>query len=391
MTQQPFTVEISDEALEDLKARLRAARYAEDFANDDWAYGVNGNYLREIVDYWIEEYDWRAHEAEMNSFSHFRTEVDGVPVHYIREPGVGPNPIPIIMTHGWPWTFWDYKDVIRPLADPGAHGGNPEDAFEVIVASLPGFGFSTPLRTPGINATEVADYWHKLMTEQLGFDRYAAQGGDWGTFTTCQLGHKYGDSLIGLHVSMIPPFEVWNTDRPWVIGGGALMPDDVPADVKAMFLDIERRIASHVSVHMLGPQTLAFALNDSPIGLLSWILERRRHWSGCGGDVEKSFSKDFMLTLISLYWFTESIGTSMRIYAEAGNVPWKPSHDRTPVIEAPLGVSYFAHDVVKGSPATEAQANIVFKKHHEEGGHFAAAERPDAIIEDVRETFRNLR
>lgn len=389
MTAQPFKIEIPDEALEDLDRRLRAARYAEDFANDDWGYGVNGDYLRELVDYWIDGYDWRAQEAQMNEFNHFRTEVDGVPVHFIREPGKGPNPIPIIMSHGWPWSFWDYREVIRPLADPASYGGDPADAFEVIVPSMPGFGFSTPLRTPGINAYGVADYWHKLMTEQLGFDRYAAQGGDWGAITTTQLGHKYASELYGIHVSMLLPLNIWENDTPWAVAGPSR--DAMPEAAFEEALDIQRRIASHVAVHMLGPQTLAFALNDSPVGLLAWILERRRAWSGCGGDVEKSFSKDTILNLIMIYWLTGSVGTSMRIYAEAGNVGWQASHDRSPQIEAPTGVSYFAHDVVRRVPEVEALCNLHFRKDHAEGGHFSAAERPDAIVEDVRATFRDLR
>ncbi len=391
MTPQPFTIAIPDEDLADLKERLQRARLADDFANEDWAYGVEGDYLRELVDYWIDDYDWRAIEADMNSFSHFKTEVDDVPVHYIREPGVGPNPVPIILSHGWPWTFWDYRDVIRPLADPAAHGGDPLDAFEVIVMSMPGFGFSSPLTKAGVNAFTTADLWHELMHDQLGFEKYAAQGGDWGAFATANMGHKYADHLIGIHLSMVPLLNHWDNERPWDVTGGNLVPDDFPDDARADMLEIQRRIASHVAVHMLGPQTLAYALNDSPVGLLSWILERRRHWSGCEGDIENSFSKDQILTLISIYWFTQTIGTSMRLYAEAGKNPWQPSHDRSPRIEAPTGVSYFGQDVVKPNPMSEAQLNLHYRNEHPLGGHFAPAERPDAIIDDIRATFRDLR
>ncbi len=396
MTPQPFTIAIPDEDLADLKTRLQRARLAEDFANDDWAYGVDGAYLREIVDYWIEEYDWRAVERDMNSFHHFKTEVDGVPVHYIREPGVGPNPVPIILSHGWPWTFWDYRDVIRPLADPAAHGGDPADAFEVIVVSMPGFGFSSPLTKAGVNAFTTADLWHELMHDQLGFEKYAAQGGDWGAFATATMGHKYAEHLIGIHLSMVPMLDHWDNERPWDVTGGNLVPDDFPDDAhpdntRADMLEIQRRIASHVAVHMLGPQTLAYALNDSPVGLLAWILERRRHWSGCDGNIENSFTKDQILTLISIYWFTQTIGTSMRLYAEAGKHPWQPSHDRSPRIEAPAGVSYFGQDVVKPNPMSEAQLNLYYRAEHPRGGHFAPAERPDAIIDDIRATFRDLR
>ncbi|MDX1581022.1 MAG: epoxide hydrolase [Alphaproteobacteria bacterium] len=391
MTPEPFTIDVPQAVLDDLHYRLRNTRWADDFANDDWGYGVEAGYLKEVVDYWLNEYDWRAREREMNSFSHFRTQVDGVPVHFIREPGKGPNPIPLIVSHGWPWSFWDFKDIIRPLADPAAFGGDPEDAFEVIATSMPGFGFSTPLRKPGLNAYGVADLWHKLMTEQLGFDRYAAQGGDWGAMTTAQLGHKYADHLYGIHMSLTPKMDHWNNERPWDVTRGQMVPESLPPEQREEIIDIQHRIAAHVAVHMLGPQTLAYALNDSPVGLLAWIMERRRAWSGCDGDLENSFSKDFMLDLIMIYWLTESIGTSMRIYAEAGKVPWAPSHDRTPMIEAPTGLSFFAQDVVRRNPDIEAHYNVHYVKEHPVGGHFAAAERPDAIVEDVRATFRELR
>ena len=391
MTPQPFTIDIPDAVLDDLHTRLRAARYAEDFANDDWGYGVEGGYLKEIVDYWLNDYDWRATERAMNSFNHFKTEVQGVPVHFMREEGTGPNPIPIIITHGWPWSFWDYKDIIRPLADPASHGGDPADAFTVIATSMPGFGFSTPLRKPGLNATGVADLWHELMTEQLGFKKFAALGGDWGAMTTAQLGHKYADSMIGVHMSLLPMLGLWGSERPWDVTRGQMVPPDLPDKKRAEMIDIQHRIAAHVAVHMLGPQTLAYALNDSPVGLLCWIMERRRAWSGCNGDIESVFSKDEILDLIMVYWVTQSIGTSMRIYAEAGKVPWVPSHDRHPQMEAPTGVSYFAQDVVKRNPDVEAHYNIHFVREHPSGGHFSMPESPEAIVTDVRDMFRDLR
>lgn len=392
MTVQPFKVAIPDAKLDELKRRLRAMNWPHDMANDDWRYGANAHYMRGLVDYWLNGYDWRAQEREINSFSHYRTEVDGIPLHFIREPGKGLNPMPLVMTHGWPWTFWDYHELIRPLADPAAFGGDPRDAFEVIVMSMPGFGFSSPLMRAGMNAWRAADPIHKLMTEKLGFGRYAAQGGDWGATTTAQLGHKYPDSVIGIHLTSTPRLTHWSNQRPWDVTGGKLVPEDLPAETRARLLDIQRRIASHVAVHMLDPQTLAYALHDSPVGLLAWLVERRRAWSANDGDVEQAFTRDFLLTTTSLYWFTDTFVTSARLYAEAGKDPWQPSHAGTPLVNVPTGLTYMEHDVGRSlSTEAEAQFDVRYRKEHPVGGHFAAAEEPALVVDDIRATFRPLR
>ncbi|MGH7916485.1 MAG: epoxide hydrolase family protein, partial [Candidatus Binataceae bacterium] len=203
MTKEPFTVAIGDETLEELRKRLIHTRWPRDFGNSDWRYGTNLEYLKELVGYWANEYDWRRHEREINSFANFKTMIEGIPVHFIHEHSKGPKPIPLILSHGWPWTFWDFHKVIRPLADPVAHGGDAADAFDVVVPSLPGYGFSTPLTTTGINYWRTADLWVTLMCEVLGYDKFAAQGGDWGALITAQLGHKYADRLIGVHVNLL--------------------------------------------------------------------------------------------------------------------------------------------------------------------------------------------
>lgn len=391
MSPQPFTVDIPEITLEELRRRLKATNWPHDMANDDWRYGVEEGYLRTLVDYWTHGYDWRAAEAEINSFAHFRTEVEGMPVHFIREPGVGPDPIPLILTHGWPWVFWDYHEVIRPLADPGAYGGDPADAFEVIVPSLPGFGFSTPLEVPGINFWRTADLWQKLMTEQLGFEKFAAQGGDWGALVTAQLGHKYADSLIGIHLTNVIPLSLFNHQRPWDITGGSLVPEDLPPDQFEAALEAQRKIASHVAVHVLDPHTLAYAVHDSPVGLLAWLLERRRAWGDTGGDVESRFSKDHLLTTTMLYWLTNSFVTSVRYYAEAAHNPWRPSHDRTPIVEAPTGATYLGGDIGGLLGPVETEFNMHYSRVHASGGHFAPKEEPQAVIDDIRATFKELR
>ena len=266
MAKEPFTVAIPDETLRDLKERLKRTRFAADFANDGWQYGTNLDYLKRLVEYWIDGYDWRRAEREINSFHHYTTRIEGIPIHFIHEPGKGPRPIPIIMSHGWPWTFYDFHKVIRPLADPAAFGGDPADAFDVVVPSLPGYGFSTPLTTTGINYWRTADLWVALMRDVLGYKKFAAQGGDWGALVSAQLGHKYAELLYGVHIHLLVPLTAF-------LGG---MPDRSlygPGEegwherTMKFFGDG----SGYSAIQLTRPQTIAFALNDSPAGLCSWM------------------------------------------------------------------------------------------------------------------------
>ena len=389
-TPAPFTIDIDDTVLADLRQRLQRTRWPADPGNGDWSYGVNADYLRPLVDYWANGFDWRVQERAMNRFEHYRVTLDEVPIHFLRAPGKGPRPIPLILTHGWPWTFWDYCDVIGPLADPAAHGGDPLDAFEVIVPSLPGFGFSTPLLRTGINWWRTADLWHRLMTEVLGFPKYAAQGGDWGAMVTSQLGHKYAAALYGIQVSAPMQLGVFGGARPYDLLGPVL--GQLPPALADQAVAVERRLASHVTTHILDPQTLAYAMHDSPVGQLAWLLERRRAWSDCGGDLERSFTRDALLTSATLYWATQSFGSTVRYYAEAARHPWQPSHNRSPLVEAPSGVSLFRGDgAALFGDAMVANYNVHLLREHASGGHFAPAEAPAAVIADIRDTFRALR
>ncbi len=391
MKAESFRIEIPQSQLDDLRRRLESVHWARDFGNDDWRYGTNGVYLRELVDYWLSDYDWRAQERAINAYDHFRVPIDGNPIHFIHAPGKGPSPLPLILTHGWPWSFWDFEQVIGPLTDPEAHGGNPADAFEVIVPSLPGFGFSTPLEQTGINWWRTADLWNELMRDVLGHPRFCAHGGDWGALVTLQLGHRYPDSLHGIHITGAAPLDIFSGERPWAIGGAleSMSPD---SDERAAILAWERKFASHVAVQHLDPQTLAFALHDSPVGLCAWLLERRRSWGDCRGDVERRFSKDQLLTTIMIYWLTDSFVTSARYYQEASSHPWKPDHERMPVVEAPTGVTLFEPDKPPGPMDWTADYyNQTFFRVHPEGGHFAPAEEPAALVDDIREMFRGSR
>lgn len=386
MRVEPFAIHVSDEVLTDLRLRLERTRWAQDFANDQWQYGTNGRYLGELLQYWRESYDWRRHERQMNELPHFRAVIDEVPIHFVHVRGKGPKPIPLMLNHGWPWTFWDFHKMIGPLTDPETHGGDPADAFDVVVPSLPGYGFSTPLTKPGLNVSSTADLWVKLM-DGLGYPRFATHGGDWGAIISAQLGHKYADRLIGAHITLMAALDFFT--------GGGVPPEDFSPQERS-WAERNRHFflaeAGYYALQSTKPQTVAFALNDSPVGLCSWIVEKRRTWSDCGGDVEKRFSKDDLLTTVMLYWVTQSFGTSARYYYEAAHRPWQPAHSRTPVVEAPTAVAVFLNEVVL-QPKRWAERYYNLKRWtvFPSGGHFAPMEEPQVLIRDIREFFRALR
>jgi pimeloyl-ACP methyl ester carboxylesterase len=384
---EPFEIAVPESDLADLHERLARTRLPDDFANDDWGYGFRREYLEELVAYWRDEYDWRAAETAMNAYAHHRVVLDDIPVHYLVAPGRGPAALPIVLSHGWPWTFWDFHKVIGPLADPGAHGGDPADAFDVVVPSLPGYGFSSPLRTPGVTPAVIAGLWTRLMRDVLGYDRFAAQGGDWGASITAWLGHAHAEHLVGVHCSL-PAFI---TLDPRTIGPDAFGPGE--EDWYERSRRRRKFIDSHVLVHRRDAQTIAAALNDSPAGLAAWIVERRRHWSDCDGDVERRFTKDDLLTTVSIYWFTQTFHTSARLYAEMfRSATMMPVHDRRPEVEAPTGIAVFPHDVFLVPRAVaEARTDLRRWTVMPRGGHFAPMEEPELLVDDVRAFFRPLR
>jgi len=395
ITIEPYRIAVSDDALADLSDRLNKTVWPDDPGNENWKYGVNAQYLRGLVEYWKTDFDWREVEAKINHFPNFRAVIDDIPVHFIHKKGVGPNPVPIILTHGWPWTFWDMHKVIEPLADPGAHGGDPADAFDVIVPSLPGYGFSGPVPDAGLNFWKTADLWHRLMTEGLGYGRYAASGGDWGALISSQLGHKYADQLFGIHIMHPMLLDQFNSDRPWDVTArnwdqGKPVPDSI------------LKFVTHFAVQVLDPQTLAYALADSPVGTLAWLLERWRTWGESHGDPEKVFSREHMIASTMIYWLTGTVGSSMRAYADAAHYPWEPSHDRKPVVEAPTAITFLGGenppgvttdkraDLFKAGPRAAA-FNAVYLNAHDHGGHFGYYENPTAVIHDLRAMFRDRR
>lgn len=383
---EEFTIAIPQADLDDLHDRLARTRWTDDFANDDWAYGANGDYLRELTDYWQHGYDWRAREAAMNALPHLITEIDGLPIHFVHVRGKGPNPKPLLLTHGWPWTFWDFQHLVGPLSGPVGHVGDVADSFDLVIPSLPGFGFSTPMTQSGINWWKTADLWMKLM-DRLGYDRFGAHGGDVGAFISAQLGHKYADRISGVHLTT-PGKLSFMAGEGWDLA-------DYAADeghLLARMADVGRREIGHFIVQSTKPQNLAVAFGDSPAGLLAWLVDKRFSWGDCNGDIESRFSKDDLLDNASLYWLTRSYHTSARYYFEGAHHPWQPSHDRSPVVEAPTGIAVFPAELTF-APRTAAERyyNLKAMTQQPAGGHFAPMEEPELLVDDIRDFFRALR
>lgn len=395
---QRFQINIADSVLEDLHQRLSKTRFAPDLDNDNWQYGVPTEEIRHWVSAW-QNFDWRTAEAKINRYEHYRTEIDGLPIHFLYHRGKAPNPTPIILTHGWPWTFWDWHATIEPLSDPEAFGGNASDAFDVVIPSLPGFAFSTPLVQSNVNTVRTANIWLKLMLDVLGYKRFAAAGGDMGNVVTAQLGHAHAEHLIGIHLlgavpltfkltsAMVAGLE-WNED--W----GFEKPEILPSDPVLASLPTTPGAppSSHRLVHVREPQTLAAALHDSPAGMLAWLLKARRFWSDNSGDVLASFSEEFLLTTFSIYWFTECLWSSIRMYRSGADKPWQPSHNRHPIVEAPTGLTFFEYDQTSRSRFWAADYyNLIRTSYSSKGGHFSPSEVPEVVVSEIRETFRQLR
>jgi pimeloyl-ACP methyl ester carboxylesterase len=377
----PFTVEVPQAALDDLRTRLAHTRWPDEISGAGWNYGTNLAYLKDLVDYWRAGFDWRAQEAAINAFHHFRANIDGLGIHFIHERGHGPRPMPIIITHGWPSSFFQMLKLVPLLADPARFGGDPADAFDVVVPSVPGYGFSDRPSEPGMISTRIADLWARLMTEGLGYARFAAQGGDIGTGITTRLGLGYPDRLIGIHL----------TDPAWPYRGpGARELSEAERAYVEEAGRWEREEGAYENIQATRPQTLAYGLNDSPAGLAAWIVEKFRAWSDCEGDVERSFSRDELLTNVTIYWVTETINSSMRLYYES-------RHNPTPIkqgerVEVPCAIALFPKDIDQPPHEwAERTYNVRRWTLMPRGGHFAALEEPELLAEDIRAFFRPLR
>ena len=303
---QRFRIQVPDEVLEDLRQRLARTRFPDQLEAAGWDYGTELSYLKELCTYWREDFDWRVQEAALNAFDHFHTEIDGQPLHFVHVRSKVKGALPLLITHGWPGSVFEFHKIIRPLADPAAHGGSEDDAFHVICPSMPGYGFSGPTRERGVDVKRVAEVLAKLMA-RLGYARYGAQGGDWGAIVTTHLGLIDAEHTAGIHLNMVaagPPAE------------GNPMEGLAPKEQQALadLAQFQKEETGYQQIQGTKPQTLGYALNDSPAGLAAWIVEKFRGWSDCDGDVEKRFSQDELLTNISIYWVTETINSSVRLY-----------------------------------------------------------------------------
>jgi len=383
---RPFRVQVADQVLADLSERLDRTRWIDE-PDEGWERGLNITYLRELVDYWRHTFDWRAEEASMNHFSHFVADLDGRTLHFIHERGKGPDPLPIILTHGFPDSFLRFAKVIRMLADPASHGGDRSDAFDVVVPSLPGYGFSDA--RAGTGATfQIGDLWHRLMTEHLGYEHFAAHGGDWGSLVTEILARDHADSVVGIHLTDLPFYHSFQK------------PDDPSHKEKAYLAQIEKftqKEGVYALIQGSQPQLLALGLNDSPAGLAGWLVEKFRRWSDCDGDVEKRFTKDELLANVTIYWVSQTINSSFAPYydvAHAGATTWMKQKlkEWRGSSEVPAAFAMFPKDL-SHPPREWAERFFNVQRWSEmpRGGHFAALEEPEALVRDIREFFRTLR
>ena len=383
MSVTPFEVHVADAVLDDLKDRLGRTRWPDEIPGAGWDYGSNLDYIKELVEYWRTGFDWRAQEAYLNSFPQFRTQVDGMGIHFYHVKGNGPNPIPIIVTHGWPSSIFEILKLIPLLSDPSAHGGDPADAFDVIVPSMPGYGFSDQTRERGMNVARIAELWNKLMTENLGYERYGAQGGDWGANVTVRLGYGFPDRLIGVHATSV------GTAQP-DLGPGSRPLSDAEKALLASRENWQRNEGGYAHIQGTKPQTLSYGLNDSPAGLAAWIVEKWRTWSDCNGDVESVYTKDELLTNVTIYWVTQTINSSVRLYYENNYNPW--SYEPGTGVTVPCALAIFPKEISQ-PPREFAERHLNVQQWTEmpSGGHFAAIEKPQMLADDVRNFFRALR
>jgi len=377
----PFTIHVPDAVLADLKERLMRARFPDTIDQSGWSYGTNLAYLKELVTYWRDRFDWREQERRLNRFEQFKTNIDGLDIHFIHRRSTQPNALPLLVTHGWPGSFVEFAKIIEPLTNPVAHGGRPEDAFDVVIPSIPGYGFSDAPRKPGYGPQQMAGIFAKLMA-RLGYARYGAQGGDWGSIITRSLAVQDGGHMAGLHLNFCSGAAPAGVADPTA----GLPPAEDEKRRSRLFATGEEQ--GYSGIQGTKPQTLGYALNDSPVGLAAWIVEKFRSWCDCDGNVEKKFTKDELLTNITLYWVTQTATSSARLYYESRHAG--PPDNRR--IEIPTACAVFPRELIYAPRAWLApQMNLVRWTEMPRGGHFAALEEPELLVGDVRAFFRDLR
>jgi epoxide hydrolase len=377
-----FTIQVPDGVLTDLRERLARTRFPDQLDGAGWDFGTELSYLRELVRYWLEQFDWREQERGLNRFDHWKARVRELDLHFIHQRSREVDALPLLITHGWPGSVFEFHKIIGPLTDPVAHGGKREDALHVVCPSLPGYGFSAAPKRPGFDVREVALTNAALMA-QLGYARYAAQGGDWGAAVTVQLARVAAEHVLGIHLTMVPVGPPAGAANPSAGVAAAELP------WLAEIAKFRKDESGYQRIQATKPQSLGYGLNDSPAGLAAWIVEKFRGWSDCQGDVESRFSKDELLTNVMLYWVTQSITSSMRLYCESER---SRSNAAEPRVEVPTASAVFPKELYKAPRAwVEAAFNLKRFTVFPSGGHFAALEEPAALVGDIRAFFRELR
>lgn len=383
MKTKSFTIKVPQKVLTDLQTRLKRTRWPDEVEGAGWDYGTNLGYMKELTNYWKNKYDWCKQEKALNEFSHFKANVDGFNIHFIHEKGKGPNPTPLLLLHGWPDSFYRFYKIIPMLTDPVKYGGKAEDSFDVIVPSLPGFGFSDrSLKRGGVDSSEL---FMRLMTGVLGYEQFSIQGGDGGSPIAQFMANAHPEAVAGIHL----------TDLGWHNVLTADAPNLSPAEHEYLKRLEESSFTEGAYAMIQGtkPQTLAYGLNDSPVALAAWIIEKFRTWSDCGGNIENRFSKDELLTNIMIYWVTQTINSSIRGYYDGMHRQWSEgTQDKSSQNnKVPVGMAIFPKDNPPPRETAERFLNVQRFAELSSGGHFAALEVPDLFVQDLRESFGQLR
>jgi len=373
----PFKIAATDDQLDDLKRRLRATRWPDQECVDDWSQGLPLAYAQEVCKYWVEKYDWRAREARLNRFPQFKTDIDGLGIHFIHVKSPHTDALPLVITHGWPGSIVEFHKVIDPLVNPTAHGGDAKDAFHVVCPTLPGYGFSDKPARTGWNVQHIAKAWSELMP-RLGYQRYAAQGGDWGAAVTTYVGLQDPSNCIGIHLTMP------------LVAPDPSAPDLTEREKSALggmqhYNDWDSGYSKQQSTR---PQTLGYGLADSPIGQATWILEKFWSWTDCNGHPESVLTRDELLDNIMMYWLPDAAASSARLYWESFR-----NFSRDYQVHVPAGCSIFPKEIFRSSRrwAEKLFSKLVYFNELDKGGHFAAFEQPEMYLKEVRACFRKIR
>ncbi|WP_018219269.1 epoxide hydrolase family protein [Salinispora pacifica] len=382
----PFRIEIPQHAIDDLHRRLADTRWPDELPGVGWNRGVPLAHLRDLAAYWRDGFDWRATERQLNTHPQFRTEIDGATVHFLHVRSPERDALPLVLTHGWPGAVTEFTDVIGPLTDPRRYGGDPADAFHLVIPSIPGFGFSTPLTNTGWNARRVGQAWAALMA-RLGYERFGAQGGDAGSVISLELGRLAPEQVVGVHVNMLLTF-------PSGAQGELSGLTEVELGRLERLARFDTELSGYMKLQSTRPQTVAYGLTDSPVGQLAWVTEKFREWADPASWERGAIDRDRVLDIVSIYWFTATAGSSAQHYYEgARDLAPAAAGARPDPLKVPVGVAVFPHDILLPIRrfAQRDIPNIAHWTEFDRGGHFAALEQPELITSDIRRFFRPLR